>query len=118
MSHLEPGMGTSVWVNQGERDATVVAVAGADSLIEYEMPNGTTAMIVTTPGKLDRYGREDRSISLALVCKSRKWAKAIREGGIGLRPNPQGGYIHQVRDLTAKGILRQGEHGEVYPTIA
>lgn len=40
------GMDISVLRNQGERDAVVVAVSKDKFLIEYQMPNGSTALNV------------------------------------------------------------------------
>jgi hypothetical protein len=42
----EAGDYTTIFINQGEREATVLAVIGDEYMIEYEMPAGTTALAV------------------------------------------------------------------------
>lgn len=42
----EKRIGETIYVNrnQGEREGTIVAVSGTNYVIEYEMPNGSTAL--------------------------------------------------------------------------
>ncbi len=73
----EPRDQLTVNVNQGDREAVVLAVIGDEALIEYEMPAGSTAMWVIHacyphPGKI-------RSISYKSCPK--KWLAAIEESG-------------------------------------
>jgi len=50
------GEETQVKRNQGMRDAVVVGVNGQNLLIEYEMPNGTTALnIIDKMSRADEY---------------------------------------------------------------
>lgn len=44
-----------IWVNQGWRQATVLAILDDEALIEYEMPNGSTSLRIV-PLKSDLNG--------------------------------------------------------------
>jgi hypothetical protein len=77
----------SVYVNQGNRDASVCARIDFNVLLEYEMPAGTTALRM-----VDLRNGRDKTISYSQL--SNKWWKAIQENGIGIihmSINPQGG---------------------------
>lgn len=43
---LEAGYDCTVYANQGERDANVLAVKGEQVLVEYEMPAGTSSLVL------------------------------------------------------------------------
>ncbi len=89
-SNFEVSMTLSVHVNQGEREALVVAVLEKEALIEYEMPAGTSSLLLI---KRNAYPKVEiiRNISYNLP---RKWIAAIYEGRLGLHNliwNPQAG---------------------------
>jgi hypothetical protein len=99
---IEAGDDLLVWSNQNYRDAVVLAVAGTEALVEYEMPNGTTAMNVYSVhnGKLvGQDGAPDwgtmpegchlpRSVSYRSCPK--KWIRAMVEAGTSWMGNGQG----------------------------
>lgn len=65
----------SVFVNQAEREATVLAVIGAMVLVEYEMPAGTTAMLLFDATYYELRGRRNVAYS---TCPLR-WIKAMQD---------------------------------------
>lgn len=73
----EPRDQLVVDVNQGKREAYVLAVIGDEALIEYEMPGGTTALWVIHAGR--PHPRRIRNVSYKSCTK--KWLKAIEEAG-------------------------------------
>ena len=77
-----------VHVNQGVRQAYVLAVLGDEALIEYEMPKGTTALWV-----IRRYHPQPaclRVISYRTCPK--KWLDAIEAAGTVWECRPQTGW--------------------------
>jgi hypothetical protein len=58
-----------VFVNQGVRPASIIAVLGDEALLEYEMPRGSTAMWVIPKNRHDA------------PCP-KKWLKAIEDTGL------------------------------------
>ncbi len=68
---------TQVYVNQAERDATVLAVRGSKVLIEYEMPRGTTAMLVMDGRFGDLRGRSNVAYSTI----PQYWIDAMHKAG-------------------------------------
>lgn len=46
LHHFEAGHDVTVYANQADRDAYVLAVKGQQVLIEYEMPGGTSALVL------------------------------------------------------------------------
>lgn len=81
---MKPGDTFLVNVNQGDREAMVLAVIGNQALIEYVMPAGTTALQIVTEGR-EQVGR---SVSYPSV--PTKWLRAIVEEGREWEGNPQG----------------------------
>jgi hypothetical protein len=75
-------------VNQGVREAYVLAVLGDEALIEYEMPKGTTALWVVSRYNPDPGCR--RVISYRSCPK--KWLDAITDAGTVWECRPQTGY--------------------------
>ena len=69
--------------NQGLRDAVIVSVSGDEDLIEYEMPNGTTALNIIKPD--GNY----RSFSYNSLTNSKKWRNNLDHNL--LINNPQSG---------------------------
>ena len=63
-----------VWVNQAEREATVLAVIGNEILVEYEMPNGTSALLQMTVDGRDLIRRRNVSYNSVPL----RWLNAIR----------------------------------------
>jgi hypothetical protein len=81
----------SVDINQGTRDAEVVAVVGEQALLEYVMPKGTTALcVVDAVTLLPTYGKSNLSYRQLLT--SRKWRDAVQAqyGLHNLLCEPQG----------------------------
>lgn len=77
------GKGMEVFRNQGDRDATIVSVLGEDVLIEYEMPNGSTALnIVKADGSY-------KSMPYSKLQRTSKWLKNLDKSL--LINNPQSG---------------------------
>lgn len=71
-----PGSITTIFRNQGQREATVVARIGLLALLEYEMPSGTTALVEINIG-----GGGDKTIPYNLP---KHWISAIEESGVGI----------------------------------
>lgn len=74
---FEAGEDIEVYANQNYRPGHVLATTDVDVLIEYEMPNGTSALRLARPagGKLLR----ERSVSHAALPKI--WRDLIRQQG-------------------------------------
>lgn len=70
---MNPGDTLWVDVNQGTRSAVVLAVLGPQTLIEYDMPAGTSALRILEDGK------PDRSVSYRGL--PIKWLRAVVEAG-------------------------------------
>ena len=60
-----------VYRNQGYRYAKIVSLSGDDILIEYQMPNGTTALNIVKPD--DSY----KTLPYAKLQVSKKWLKNL-----------------------------------------
>jgi len=78
-----------VYRNQGDRDGAVVSYSGDDILIEYEMPNGTTALNIIKPDG------SYKSISYSKLQNSKKWMKNLDQNF--LINNPQSGNKFQIK---------------------
>lgn len=70
-------------INQGFRDAEILAVIGHEALIEYHMPKGSTALRVID--RRDPYETEytppwERG-SISYFRLPKKWSKAMMEAG-------------------------------------
>lgn len=76
-----------VHVNQGVREAYVLAAIGDEALIEYEMPRGTTALWVISRHRPEPYCR--RVISYRTCPK--KWREAMASAGTVWEGRPQTG---------------------------
>lgn len=89
----QAGDNVSVHRNQGDREATVLAVIGDEVLIEYTMPKGTTALNITTHKALfdDEHagydanhvwheGGQYKAVSYRGL--PTKWLKAVVEEGL------------------------------------
>jgi hypothetical protein len=74
-----------IHVNQGERDAYVLAVVGDEALIEYEMPAGTTALWIIDANNPSPGCK--RNVSYKSCPK--KWLEAMEEAGTVWENNPQ-----------------------------
>jgi len=93
--------------NQGDRDATVLAVDGLRMLIEYEMPNGSTS--------LNEVSMEDpggRYRSVAYRSLSKRWQTILIENEVTWIGCPQGGlrskpYLPQPAVLFGATVLAQ-----------
>ena len=78
-----------VYRNQGDRDAAIVSTSGDDILVEYEMPNGTTALNIIKPDG------SYKAISYAKLQTSKKWIKNLDENF--LINNPQSGKKFEIK---------------------
>lgn len=67
-----------VWSNQAEREAYVLAVIDKDLILEYEMPNGSSALLQFTVK--NRKLTRQRNVNYNNV--PRRWINAIREAGM------------------------------------
>jgi hypothetical protein len=74
-----------VFVNQGVRPASIIAVLGDEALLEYEMPRGSTAMWVILKNRHD--APCVRNVSYRACPK--KWLKAIEDSGLPWTGNGQ-----------------------------
>lgn len=81
----KPGDVLEVNVNQGWRQAVILAVLGQEALLEYEMPAGTTALWVIDAGN-PTVGCK-RNVSYKACPK--KWRKAMEEAGTQWEGNGQ-----------------------------
>ena len=82
----------TLWRNQADRDGYVLAVDNNEMLVEYEMPNGTSALniIDLTLPEYDKYNynKNYKTISYDNARKSNKWSGKIDANR--LINNPQG----------------------------
>jgi hypothetical protein len=72
----KPGDRLELDVNQGWREAWVLAVVDDEALVEYRMPAGTTAMQIIQNNRRSHYGRSVSYRSCPLF-----WQRAIRSTG-------------------------------------
>lgn len=74
---LEEGQTIYFYVNQAEREANIlVRLKSGETVVEYEMPNGTTAMRRYIPGKGWRnmsYNATPKRLLLYMVAHGIKW---------------------------------------------
>lgn len=94
LKHFRIGGGTTIDRNQGNRDATICARIDNEILIEYEMPKGTTALVVID---ITKKAARDKNISYLTLPKRWILALADEENGTGLHNlswNPQRGGDH------------------------
>jgi hypothetical protein len=87
---LKAGELLQVWVNQGLRDAIVLGVHEDKAIVEYEMPAGTTAMIV-----VPRDGSENWGKSVSYRTCPKYWVRAIRKGLNNWDGHSQTGTIYK-----------------------
>lgn len=72
----EAGDSLEVFVNQGNREAVVLGVIDDQMMVEYEMPAGTTAMLLM-PNEI---GGQNWGKSVSYRTCPNKWIKAIFHG--------------------------------------
>lgn len=72
----KPGDRLQLDVNQGWREAWVLAVIDDEALVEYRMPAGTTAMQIIQNNRRSHYGRSVNYRACPLY-----WQRAIRAAG-------------------------------------
>lgn len=79
------GQGITVERNQGDRDGTVLAVDGIEALIEYEMPNGTSALNVISlgdkPYRAVAYTSLPKKWQRLLVANEAEWIGRPQQSG-------------------------------------
>lgn len=92
-------VGESIQVdrNQGLRDAVIVSYSGDDELIEYVMPNGTTALNIVKPDG------SYKSMSYANLQGSNKWMQNLNAKL--LINNPQSGKKFQFTTGISSEII-------------
>jgi hypothetical protein len=79
-----PGEMLEIYVNQGYREAIVLAAIGNKRLIEYSMPNGTTALSFLDMTDLSK------RVAISYWSLPTKWLTAIIDQGAGFwTGNPQ-----------------------------
>ena len=85
------------WANQAQRDGRVLAVNGNEVLIEYEMPAGTSALVLC-----DGLGETLRAKRTIPHCKlSREWIDCIHEQGAAAYWIGHGQRMQRAIDLPA-----------------
>src|SRR5512142_1522686 len=57
MADLRVNQSFDIWVNQQWRETYVLATHGNQALLEYEMPNGTSALRVVPINQPDAHGK-------------------------------------------------------------
>lgn len=82
------GQNMEVFRNQGDRDATIISTSGDDILIEYEMPNGTTALNIIKPDG------SYKTMPYAKLQSSKKWMQNLDQDL--LINNPQSGKKFEI----------------------
>lgn len=91
---LKVGDTSEIEVNQGLREAWVLAVIGDEALIEYEMPRGTTALWI-----VDAYfWGYKRNVSYSNL--PTRWLKAMIDEGVEWTHRPQGSIRKQLGPYT------------------
>lgn len=99
---LLPGERCIISVNQGDREATVLAAIGNKRLLEYEMPNGTSALRIVDITDFTKI------VPVSYRTLSLRWLKAIVECGTGRWiGNPQQNYRGTVPSPTEMLEQRQ-----------
>ena len=90
MSKLYEGENLTIEVNQGAREASVLAVIGDEALIEYDMPRGSTALRVVSAHDPDLVIRRYSYAAVPL-----RWLRAMLDVGSDWtgRPQQQGNHI-------------------------
>jgi hypothetical protein len=97
MHSFEAGDSTTVEANQGERDAHVLAVLGEQVLVEYEMPAGTTALVLFAAcGNM-----LTRIKTIPHNQLSQSWIDAIHDQGWGCLWVGMGQRMHEAMPLPA-----------------
>ena len=114
-SNYKVGEGITIWRNQADRDGYVIAVDNNEILVEYEMPNGTTALniIDTTLPEYDKKNDKKNYIPISYdnAKKSKKWSSKIDANR--LINNPQGSSRNK---LPTKRFDNGGEDELFRPT--
>jgi hypothetical protein len=103
---LKPLQEVWLWVNQGRRPATVLAVVGRQALLEYVMPRGSTALRLV---QVDDPEAMIRSVSYRQVPLA--FLRVLVERGVAWIGEPQVG--HPVGPPAA--FLLRRAHGELPP---
>jgi hypothetical protein len=90
---LNAGDSLDVWINQGHREALVLGVIGDQMIVEYEMPAGTTAMLVMN--------RDESGWAKSVSYKTcpKKWIEAIRKGQAGWSGISQSGQTYDFPSI-------------------
>jgi hypothetical protein len=87
MTHFMPGDTTLVHANRGQRRATILATRGTSVLIEYTMPQGSSALRIidlSEPGNTAGWGRRVPYADLSVP-----WLRAVVEAGQPWTGTPQ-----------------------------
>lgn len=100
--HLMDGNWVQVEANQGWRAGQVLVTIDDEALIEYEMPNGSTALWVV---KRDPPHQRVRSLSYYNV--PLKWLRALVADGIEWTGNPQQQNPAKGAPLSAAAYLEK-----------
>ena len=85
------GKRLEVFRNQGDRDARIVSYFGKMVLIEYEMPNGTTALNILSPDG------SYKTLPYHKLQTSKKWLKNL-DASL-LINNPQSGNKFKLEEV-------------------
>jgi len=104
---MPPGDTFDLWINQGNRPAVVLAAIGTKRLIEYEMPNKTTALRLVDIGDSDSRYRTMSYRSVPI-----KWLDAIVAAGTVWSGYPQKDKHDPIPD-PAEMLRTRREHAHV-----
>lgn len=107
---IAPGMRFQLMVNQGWREAVLLASLADDALVEYTMPNETTALRIVplkvfTGERRQKIEVSGQSISYRTI--PLKWLKVLVEGGMEWYGNPQTQRGRAVEILSVHDLWQQ-----------
>jgi hypothetical protein len=98
------GQFVKIYANQAEREAVVLAILDEAALLEYEMPNGSTALRVVSVADPDRSLRRFSYAGTPL-----RWLVAMLEVGSDWSARPQQSGIRQTPSVAAMYRDRTGK---------
>lgn len=113
MATLTPGDYLTIYANQGQRNAVVLAVIDGQALLEYDMPKGTTALRIVPTDDPDttQYKR------VAYANLPIKWVEAMADAGTleQMDATPQGSgwldrvkFMGRINEILAKRMVPNG----------
>jgi len=110
-----------LWVNQGERQAVVLAMVGLDALVEYRMPRGSSALRIVDVdrpqyGRNVSYHRVPLALLRAMVEEGREWIGEPQKGNpVGSAQETYSARTRKARQRGAGGQALPGSGGAMHP---